>query len=304
MIKKLFLQSLNATAHVAVVGTIAVGMMAPAAAQEFPNRPLTLVVPFPPGGVADTVGRPIAEAMGRALNQPVVVENRSGAGGSIGFSYVAKAKPDGYTILFSSIGAHAISPHMLKKLPFNPSTAFTCAAFPRALCCGFHQTESRIGQQRGQRPDREPRIGLEHVSIDERDQIAGGRCHTLAQRSALAGAARPTGVGVLADDTGTSTLGLCDGVVTGSAVHDDDLIDQRHADPGDGTHRAPHRCDDRADPRALVASRDDDGRRGPGVRLHPCERHEVERGPVGDDAGHVHTVRGSGVGTCPVVRSP
>jgi len=101
MIKKLFLQSLNATAHVAVVGTIAVGMMAPAAAQEFPNRPLTLVVPFPPGGVADTVGRPIAEAMGRALNQPVVVENRSGAGGSIGFSYVAKAKPDGYTVLMA-----------------------------------------------------------------------------------------------------------------------------------------------------------------------------------------------------------
>jgi tripartite-type tricarboxylate transporter receptor subunit TctC len=68
---------------------------------DYPERPVTMVVPFPPGGVADTVGRPVAEAMGAALKQPVIVENKAGAGGAIGMAYVAKAKPDGYTILMA-----------------------------------------------------------------------------------------------------------------------------------------------------------------------------------------------------------
>lgn len=73
-----------------------------ASAQDvYPSRSIALVVPFPPGGVADIVGRPVAEAMGRALNTPVVVENKSGAGGGIGMGYVAKAKPDGYTLLLA-----------------------------------------------------------------------------------------------------------------------------------------------------------------------------------------------------------
>ncbi len=71
-----------------------------ASAQD-PDRPVTMVVPFPPGGVADTVARPIAEAMGRDLKQPVVIENKPGAGGGIGMTQVAKAKPDGYTVLLS-----------------------------------------------------------------------------------------------------------------------------------------------------------------------------------------------------------
>ncbi len=73
----------------------------PAAFAQFPERPVTMIVPFPPGGVADTVARPVAEAMGNALKQPVVIENKAGAGGSIGMSFVAKAKPDGYTILMA-----------------------------------------------------------------------------------------------------------------------------------------------------------------------------------------------------------
>ncbi len=74
----------------------------PAQAQDaYPNRPITMVVPFPPGGVADTVGRPVAEAMSRQLNQPIVIENKSGAGGGIGMAQVARAKPDGYTVLLA-----------------------------------------------------------------------------------------------------------------------------------------------------------------------------------------------------------
>src|SRR3569623_1454907 len=72
-----------------------------ALAQNYPTKPITMVVPFPPGGVADTVARPVAEAMSRELGQSVVIENRAGAGGGIGMAYVAKAAPDGYTVLLA-----------------------------------------------------------------------------------------------------------------------------------------------------------------------------------------------------------
>lgn len=78
------------------------GLSATAFAQDsYPGRPITMVVPFPPGGVADTVGRPVAEAMGRFLKQSVIVENKGGAGGGIGIAQAAKAKPDGYTLLMA-----------------------------------------------------------------------------------------------------------------------------------------------------------------------------------------------------------
>jgi len=81
---------------------VALTAASPAAAQEpYPSKPVTMIVPFPPGGVADIVGRPLADAMGRALGGPVVIENKSGAGGGIGMGYVAKAKPDGYTVLLA-----------------------------------------------------------------------------------------------------------------------------------------------------------------------------------------------------------
>ena len=69
--------------------------------EAYPSRPITLVVPFPPGGVADIVARPAAEAMSRVLATPVVIENKAGAGGGIGMAYAAKAKPDGYTLLLA-----------------------------------------------------------------------------------------------------------------------------------------------------------------------------------------------------------
>lgn len=72
-----------------------------AMAQTYPTKPITMVVPFPPGGVADTVGRPVAEAMSRHLKQSIVVENKGGAGGGIGMAQVAKSKGDGYTVLMS-----------------------------------------------------------------------------------------------------------------------------------------------------------------------------------------------------------
>lgn len=80
-----------------------------AVAQAFPTKPITMVVPFPPGGLADTVGRPVAEAMSRDLGQPVVIENRGGAGGGIGMAHASKAAPDGYTVLMA-LSSYSVLP--------------------------------------------------------------------------------------------------------------------------------------------------------------------------------------------------
>ena len=95
-----------------------------AQAQEYPTKPVTMIVPFPPGGVADIVGRPLAASMEKALGQPVVVVNRTGAGGAIGMAAAAKAAPDGYTILMalSSISIFPVSdPMQGKAAPYQIS---------------------------------------------------------------------------------------------------------------------------------------------------------------------------------------
>lgn len=109
----------------ACLGCVATAAPAFAQTGSYPSRPMRLIVPYGAGGVSDILGRTLAAKMSELIGQAVAVENRAGAAGVIGSDFVANATPDGYTILFSSIGAHAISPHMLKKLPFNPSTAFT-----------------------------------------------------------------------------------------------------------------------------------------------------------------------------------
>jgi tripartite-type tricarboxylate transporter receptor subunit TctC len=92
----------------------------------YPERPLTMIVPFPPGGVADTVARPVAEALARELKQPVVVENKAGAGGALGIGQAAKARADGYTLLLS-LSSISILPEADRLLGRAP--AFTLAQF-------------------------------------------------------------------------------------------------------------------------------------------------------------------------------
>ncbi|MGA0563103.1 Bug family tripartite tricarboxylate transporter substrate binding protein [Ancylobacter sp. VNQ12] len=104
--------------------TAALLSLAPAAAQEFPTRPITLVIPFAAGGSTDLVGRLIAESMTASLGQPVVVENKGGAGGNLGAAQVAKATPDGYTILMGTVATHALNPVLYKKMPYDPVTSF------------------------------------------------------------------------------------------------------------------------------------------------------------------------------------
>ncbi|GGC49531.1 hypothetical protein GCM10011504_29910 [Siccirubricoccus deserti] len=96
---------------------------APAAAQPFPNRTVTIVVPFAAGGPTDTVARLVAEAMGRELGQTVVVENAGGAGGTIGAQRVAQARPDGHTLLLHHIGM-ATTPSLYRRLAYDPIGGF------------------------------------------------------------------------------------------------------------------------------------------------------------------------------------
>ena len=86
---------------VTVLAALAMLAAAPAQAQTYPNRPITMIVPFAPGGIADITGRPFAASMSRLVGQNVVVDNRAGAGGALGHSLVARAAPDGYTIMMA-----------------------------------------------------------------------------------------------------------------------------------------------------------------------------------------------------------
>ncbi len=96
----------------------------PLHAQGYPARPVRMIVPYPPGGGNDTLGRLFAAKLGERMGQPFVVENRPGAGAMIGTEAAAKSPPDGYTILLSSIATHALSPNLYARVPYDPVRDF------------------------------------------------------------------------------------------------------------------------------------------------------------------------------------
>ena len=110
----------------ALGAALLVAAVAPAAAQtaSYPSKPVTLVVPFPPGGSTDMIARTLAQQLQERLGQSFVVDNRGGAGGTIGADVVAKAAPDGHTLLFTAQGPLVINPFLMKQLPYDPQTAF------------------------------------------------------------------------------------------------------------------------------------------------------------------------------------
>ena len=112
----------------ALVASAVLGFSAQAHAQAYPHKTVKIIVPFAVGGIADTFSRVIAQKVGDAWGQPVVVENRGGAGGNIGADLVAKAPPDGYTLVMGNIGTHAINPFLMKSVPFDPLKDFTPVA--------------------------------------------------------------------------------------------------------------------------------------------------------------------------------
>jgi tripartite-type tricarboxylate transporter receptor subunit TctC len=96
----------------------------PVAAQELPSRPIRMVVAFPAGGPADFVARVLADKLKALLGQAVIVENRAGANGAIGAEYVARAEPDGTTLFFTTVGAVAVTPHLMAKVAYDPIRDF------------------------------------------------------------------------------------------------------------------------------------------------------------------------------------
>lgn len=106
---------------VLIAGALAIGTHLGASAQTWPTKPIRLVVNFPAGGAADQLARALSQPLQEALGQPVLVDNRGGAGGNLGGEIVAKAAPDGYTLLMSSGGMVSVNPHIYPKMPFDPA---------------------------------------------------------------------------------------------------------------------------------------------------------------------------------------
>jgi tripartite-type tricarboxylate transporter receptor subunit TctC len=113
----------------AALAALAVATPLAAGAQDYPSRPIKLVVPFGPGTTTDIVARIYAEAMAKPLGQAIVVENKAGAGGNIGSDLVAKAQPDGYTIVMGTVGTHAINPGLYRKMPYDAQKDFAPIGF-------------------------------------------------------------------------------------------------------------------------------------------------------------------------------
>jgi tripartite-type tricarboxylate transporter receptor subunit TctC len=122
---------------VALLAIVASSLVTVAMAGPYPERAIQMVVPFPPGGPADVVARPLAERLSAALGQPIVVVNKPGASGTIGAALVAKAEPDGYTLLMGTSNELTMSPGLYSKLPYDPAKDFapvtTVIRFPNVL---------------------------------------------------------------------------------------------------------------------------------------------------------------------------
>ncbi len=115
--------SLLITRRAAAFALLATPFIAQAA--DFPSKPIRFIVPYTPGGTTDLVARTVGQKVSEKLGQPVVIDNRAGAGGNIGMDAVAKAAPDGYTIGFGAISTNALNPHIYKAMAFDPRRDFT-----------------------------------------------------------------------------------------------------------------------------------------------------------------------------------
>jgi len=125
--------------------TLLAGLVLPtlARAQAWPERPLRLVIPWPPGGGNDIVGRIFADQLGRRLGQTVVVENRGGSNGVLGAEIVAQARPDGYTLMFHSVTSHVVNAALYPRLPYDTFRDFIPAAIPGYAALAIEVTPKR-----------------------------------------------------------------------------------------------------------------------------------------------------------------
>lgn len=140
---KLIVRCVLALSMLPLIPAFAVG-------QDYPSKPLKLIVPFPAGGPADTIGRVYAEKLSALIGQPVVIENRAGAGGVTGIAVVAKAEPDGYTIGIATSGTLAMNVVLQDKLPYHPLKDLTlvtqAASVPELLVVGPQVAAKTVGE--------------------------------------------------------------------------------------------------------------------------------------------------------------
>jgi tripartite-type tricarboxylate transporter receptor subunit TctC len=125
-------KEVSMTRFSSAVLTACLAMFASAAQPAYPDKPIRLVVPFPAGGATDFMARSLAQKLGERVGQTVVVDNRGGAGGAVGAEAVATAPPDGYTLLFSTMGVLAINPSLYPKLRYDPAKDFAPVSLTHA----------------------------------------------------------------------------------------------------------------------------------------------------------------------------
>jgi tripartite-type tricarboxylate transporter receptor subunit TctC len=117
--------------------SVAAGAVGTGALAAYPDKPIRIIVPYPPGGMTDILARAIGQKLGDKLGQPVVIDNRAGAGGTIGSNVAAKSAPDGYTLVLGTFGSHAVNYALVDKLPYHPLKDFAqvipVAAVPNVL---------------------------------------------------------------------------------------------------------------------------------------------------------------------------
>jgi tripartite-type tricarboxylate transporter receptor subunit TctC len=116
-----------------LVGIAALSLASTAQSQDFPRHPITMIVPFAAGGTSDVIARAVAEQMGAALGQPIVIENAAGAGGSTALARAARAEPDGYTIAIGNAGTSAAAYTIYPKLPFTPESFAPIAVVAKTI---------------------------------------------------------------------------------------------------------------------------------------------------------------------------
>jgi tripartite-type tricarboxylate transporter receptor subunit TctC len=141
---------MNRLAHVLVLAALITGGTTTAQAEDYPNQPVKIIVPFAAGGGADVVARIVAQGLGDALGQPVIVENRAGAGGSLGATYVAQSPPDGYRLLMGTVSTHGTNAAVYSKLGYDPVKDFTpialVASAPLMLIAGPQANVKSVGE--------------------------------------------------------------------------------------------------------------------------------------------------------------
>ncbi|HTK02558.1 MAG TPA: tripartite tricarboxylate transporter substrate binding protein [Bordetella sp.] len=147
------------------------------AATDFPSHPLRMIVPFTPGGGADLTARMIAEPLGKRLGQPIVVENRPGAGGTLGATQVARATPDGYTLLYTTPGPQITNPYLMKSLPYDPRKSLVpvseLAVVPSVLVVGNRLPVSTVRELIGYAAAHPHEVRFASAGIGASSHLAG-----------------------------------------------------------------------------------------------------------------------------------